>query len=71
MEASQKKDAIESKFSRVMGMLPVLARTVFPEGYLDFFSQRWCNDTSIRVGETSCFGRAPLYHEDLPAVVEC
>jgi hypothetical protein len=71
MGASRKRVAMENNFSRVIGTLPGVVRTVFPEGYLDFFNQRWCGCTSICVDENSWFGRAPLYHEDLRADLEC
>jgi hypothetical protein len=61
---------MENNFFRAVGMLPGLARTVFPKGSLDFRNQRWCGCTRLGVDEGFWFRLAALYRDDPPAVLE-
>lgn len=57
---------MENNFSRIAGMLPGHACTVFPEGDLDFLNRRWCGCPPLGVDSGFRFRLAALYNEKRP-----
>jgi PAS domain S-box-containing protein len=64
------RPAMESKLGRIVDALPGLVWTAFPDGQIDFLSQRWFDVTGLGVDECRDWGWQTAVHpEDLPRLL--
>ena len=58
---------MDSDLSRVVDALPDLVFRALPDGQIDFFNQRWCEYTGLRVDEACGRGWLTAIHpQDMP-----
>jgi PAS domain S-box-containing protein len=61
---------MESDLSGVVDSLPGLVWTAFPDGYVDFLNQRWCEYTGLGVAEACGEGwQTAIHPDDLPQIL--
>jgi|GEM_PF-2118429 len=68
---AQKLIQSEAQFQALVENLPVLAWTARPDGYIDFYNQRWYEYTGSSFQEMEASGWEQVHHPDtLPKVLE-
>ncbi|RMZ79452.1 hypothetical protein DV738_g3402, partial [Chaetothyriales sp. CBS 135597] len=61
----------EQQFSIVCDIMPQMIWTATPDGYYDYFSQRWYDYTRLNPQNSLGLGwRLPFHPEDLPSAIE-
>jgi PAS domain S-box-containing protein len=65
-----KKPAMASELGRIVDALPGLVWSAFPDGQIDFLSQRWSEYTGLGIDESRGRGwQAAVHVEDLPRLL--